>query len=81
MEGTGLDEVAVRRLIRELLMSRSANSSFWRFELQSALFNLNIGHVYDLVAPAQMRAKGMLLSSIIGKLALSGTSTFMWERV
>src|SRR6476660_753356 len=57
-EGTGLDEVAVRRLIRELLMSRSANSSFWRFELQSALFNLNIGHVDDLVAPAQIRRQG-----------------------
>ena len=77
----GLDEVAVRRLIRELLMSRSANSSFWRFELQSALFNLNIGHVDDLERRLKFRAKGMLLSSIIGKLALSGTSTFMWERI
>jgi hypothetical protein len=31
--GAGLDDHALRFLIRELLMSRSANSSFWRFDL------------------------------------------------
>jgi hypothetical protein len=37
-----MDEAATRNLIRELLMSRSANSSFWRSELQSALYALNL---------------------------------------
>jgi hypothetical protein len=57
-KGGGLDEPALRRLIRELLMSRSANSSFWRFELQHALFNLNLGNVDDLFEPDKTRRQG-----------------------
>ena len=53
-----LDETALRMLIRELLMSRSANSSFWRFELQHALFHLNLGHVDPLVKPNETRRQG-----------------------
>jgi hypothetical protein len=47
-----------RYLIRELLASRSANSSFWRFELQSALFALNLGHVEDILKPVPVRRQG-----------------------
>jgi hypothetical protein len=54
----GLDKAALRYLIRELLVSRSANSSFWRFELQSALFALNVGHVEELLKPEPIRRQG-----------------------
>lgn len=53
-----LDEAAIRALIRELLTSRSANSSFWRFELQSALYALNLGHLDELLRPASVRRQG-----------------------
>jgi len=53
-----LDERAIRSLIRELLVSRSANSSFWRFELQSALYALNLGHVNELFMPEPKRRQG-----------------------
>jgi hypothetical protein len=56
--GAGLDDPATRFLIRELLMSRSANSSFWRFDLQFALYALNLGHVEDIVRPAPVRRQG-----------------------
>jgi hypothetical protein len=36
-------------------MSRSANSSFWRFDLQFALHALNLGHVEDIVRPVAVR--------------------------
>jgi hypothetical protein len=54
----GMPDTALRSLIRELLVSRSANSSFWRFPLQSAMFGLNIGHVDDLVEPEPVRRQG-----------------------
>ena len=55
----GLDEVAMRRLIRELLMSRSGNSSFWRFDLQYSLAELNIGDVADLfLKPVRTKKQG-----------------------
>jgi hypothetical protein len=56
--GAGLDDPATRSLIRELLMSRSANSSFWRFDLQFALHALNLGHVEDIVRPVAVRRQG-----------------------
>jgi hypothetical protein len=49
---------ALLYLIRELLVSRSANSSFWRFGLQSALFALNVGHVEELFKPEPIRRQG-----------------------
>jgi hypothetical protein len=48
----------LRPIIRELLVSRSANSSFWRFPLQSALFALNLGQVNELVRPSEVRRQG-----------------------
>jgi hypothetical protein len=54
----GLDNTAVRNLIKELLRSTSANSSFWRFELKSALYALNFGKVTDLFEPASTRRQG-----------------------
>jgi hypothetical protein len=48
----------VRPIIRELLVSRSANSSFWRFPLRDALFALDLGEVDDLVKPSEIRRQG-----------------------
>ena len=48
----------LRPIIRELLASRSANSSFWRFPLQHALFALELGEVDDLVKPSEIRRQG-----------------------
>jgi len=53
-----MDDASLRCLIRELLVSRSANSSFWRFDLQSALYALNLGHVEPLVKPEPTRRQG-----------------------
>jgi hypothetical protein len=57
-EKPAMDDPALRSLIRELLVSRSANSSFWRFPLKDALFALNVGHVEDLVRPEPIRRQG-----------------------
>jgi hypothetical protein len=54
----GIDDRAIRDLIRELLHCRSANSSFWRFPLRHALFALNLGHVEDIVRPEPIRRQG-----------------------
>jgi hypothetical protein len=54
----GLGTAGLRSLIRELLVSRSANSSSWRFPLQSALFALNYGHVEPLLEPSPTRRQG-----------------------
>ena len=48
----------LRPIIRELLVSRSANSSFWRFPLQHALFALDLGEVDELVKPSEIRRQG-----------------------
>jgi hypothetical protein len=48
----------LRPIIRELLVSRSANSSFWRFPLQHALFALDLGEVDELVKPSKIRRQG-----------------------
>jgi hypothetical protein len=53
-----MDERAIRSLVRELLTSNSANSSFWRFELQSALLALNVGHVDEIFKPEPIRRQG-----------------------
>jgi len=53
-----MDKRAIRSLVRELLMSRSANSSFWRFELQSALYALSLGQVDELFTPEPTRRQG-----------------------
>jgi hypothetical protein len=49
---------ALRNGIDELLMSKSADSSFWRFELQAALRHLSLGYVEDLVKPAPTKRQG-----------------------
>jgi hypothetical protein len=63
-----MDERAIRSLIRELLTSRSANSSFWRFELQSALYALGIGHVDEIFKPEPIRKQGDALQLFDCKL-------------
>jgi hypothetical protein len=54
----GLDTPAMRNLIQELLSSNSANSSFWRFELKSALFALNLGQLQPITRPEPTRRQG-----------------------
>jgi hypothetical protein len=53
-----MSDPPLRPIIRELLDSRSANSSFWRFPLQHALFALELGEVDDLVKPSETRRQG-----------------------
>jgi hypothetical protein len=53
-----MSDPPLRPIIRELLVSRSANSSFWRFPLQHALFALQLGEVDDLVKPSEIRRQG-----------------------
>jgi hypothetical protein len=48
----------LRPIIRELVASRSANSSFWRFPLQHAFFALELGEVDDLLKPSEIRRQG-----------------------
>jgi len=50
---------AQRRLIRELLMSRCADNSYWRFDLQHSLGALNEGEVDDLARPSPGRHQGL----------------------
>ena len=67
-----LDDVTLRRVIRELLVSRSTESSFWRFPLQTALYALNLGEVQAIVRPVSKKRQGSAISLIRWKtLALS----------
>ncbi len=56
--GLTMSDPPLRPIIRELLVSRSANSSFWRFPLRHALFALHFGEVDDLVRPSEIRRQG-----------------------
>jgi hypothetical protein len=53
-----LNYEALRDVISELLMSRCANSSYWRFDLQSALGSLNEGDVEPILQPIKARLRG-----------------------
>lgn len=50
---------AMRRFLDELLMSRCADNSYWRFDLQSSLRALNEGEVDELATPLGERRQGM----------------------
>jgi hypothetical protein len=63
----GLSDSTLRSIICELLVSTSANSSFWRFDLQGALYALNHGEVRDLVKPIPGRRKGLPYQLLIWK--------------
>jgi hypothetical protein len=58
---------ALRKLIIELLMSRSSKSSFWRFELQQSLRALNYGQSDQLSTPEQTRRQGEPYSLLLWK--------------
>jgi hypothetical protein len=49
-------------------MSTCANNSFWRFELQSALFALNYGQQEPLVRPEPTRRQGNPVQLLLLKL-------------
>jgi len=53
-----MSDPPLRSIIRELLVSRSANSSFWRFPLRHAMFALDFGEVDELVRPSAIRRQG-----------------------
>lgn len=50
---------AMRRFLDEMLMSRCADNSYWRFDLQSSLRALNEGEVDALATPLGERRQGM----------------------
>jgi hypothetical protein len=50
---------AMRRTIRELLMSRCADNSYWRFDLQHSLAALNEGEVDTLATPSPGKRQGL----------------------
>lgn len=50
---------AMRRTIRELLMSRCADNSYWRFDLQQSLAALSEGEVDELATPAPGKRQGL----------------------
>ncbi len=53
-----MSDPPLRPIIRELIVSRSANSSFWRFPLGDAFFSLEQGQVDELVKPSEIRRQG-----------------------
>ena len=60
----GDDEViltasAMRRTIRELLMSRCADNSYWRHDLQDSLAALNDGEIDGLATPSPGKRQGL----------------------
>ncbi len=50
---------AIRATIRELLMSRCADNSYWRHDLQHSLAALNEGEVDELAQPSPGRHQGL----------------------
>lgn len=58
---------ALRSLICNLLLSRSADSSFWRFELQESLRALNFGQLDPLSTPENGKRKGKPYSLLLWK--------------
>ncbi len=66
--GTYLTNSALRALINELLMSRSADNSYWRFDLQDALRALNEGEVTELAEPRPGKRQGLPYSLMRWKL-------------
>lgn len=59
---------AMRRTIRELLMSRCADNSYWRFELQQSLAALNEGEVDEFSTPTSGKRQGLPYSLGLWKL-------------
>lgn len=54
-----LTPAAMRRTIRELLMSRCADNSYWRHDLQNSLDALNEGEVDELFTPTPGKRQGL----------------------
>lgn len=52
----------LRSVVRELLMSKCADNSYWRFELQSSLAALNEGEVDEFARPSSGRRQGLPFS-------------------
>jgi hypothetical protein len=53
---------AIRATIRELLMSRCADNSYWRHDLQNSLGALNEGEVDEMARPSPGRHQGLPFS-------------------
>ncbi|MEQ1936611.1 MAG: hypothetical protein ABL962_22390, partial [Fimbriimonadaceae bacterium] len=54
----GLDDETLRRVIVQLLLSTSADSSVWRFPLSGALRALNHGEIAEFIKPTNGRRRG-----------------------
>jgi len=75
--GVTMNDPPLRPLIRELLVSRSANSSFWRFPLQHALFALEFGEIDELVKPSEIRRQGNPVALFRWKLLALSHARFL----
>ncbi|MFT4090763.1 MAG: hypothetical protein QM645_08530 [Asticcacaulis sp.] len=64
-----IQESTYRSFLNETLTSRSANSSFWRFDLIEALTALNEGEVMELLSPVPLKRQGKAFSLRRWKLA------------
>jgi hypothetical protein len=62
-----LDDSTLRIVIRELLVSRLAESSFWRFPLQTALYALNLGEAQSILRPMPVKKQGSPVNLLIWK--------------
>jgi hypothetical protein len=54
----GATDITIRDLLANIIVSRSADSSFWRFRLQNALKALNDGEVISPLAPEPVKRQG-----------------------
>ena len=73
-----MSDPTLRPIIQEMLQSRSANSSFWRFPLRHAMFALDLGEVDELIKPSAIRRQGNPVALYRWKLlALSHTRFLM----
>jgi hypothetical protein len=66
--GNFLTPTALRTLIVELLMSRSADNSYWRMDLQQSLRALNEGEVDEVSQPRPGKRQGLPYSLLRWKL-------------
>ena len=62
-----LEDETLRLIIRELLVSRSTESSFWQFPLQQSLYALDLGESQSILRPAAVKKQGSPTNLLIWK--------------
>ena len=63
-----LADMTLRNFLSDILSSRSANSSFWRFAIQPALCALNEGEAISPLVPEPLKRQGQAYSLKVWKL-------------